>query len=178
MDNTINKQYPLGQFELPAEITDQDLDHFIRAIRDFPDKLAHLVEDWNDEQLDTQYRESGWKVRQVINHLSDISMAAYLRFKRALTEDNPTIIPFDQQMWAELQDSFSIGIEPALRILKGVHERWAYELNSLTNKEFESTYYHPLRERAVSLRECLSYCAWHCEHHFAHIENLKKEKGW
>ena len=178
MDNTEQKKYPIGQFQQPESISDQDLDRYIKTIKDFPGKIKNLIENWNDEQLDTQYRADGWKVRQLINHLADSSMNSYIRFKLALTENNPTIKTYDEQQWAELQDSFSIDIKPAIQTLKGVHKRWVYELKALTNKEFESTYHHPEQNKNITLRESLSFCAWHCDHHFAHIDLLKKENNW
>lgn len=178
MDNIEQKKYPIGRFPEPSEISDQHIDGYIKTLKDFPNKLKNVVESWTDEQLDTQYREGGWKVRQLVNHLADSSMNSYMRFKLALTEENPTIKPYDEQQWAELQDSFSIEIKPAIQTLKGVHKRWVYELKSLTNKEFESTFFHPGQNKSISLRENLAFCAWHCDHHFAHIDQLKKEKNW
>ncbi len=178
MDNLEHKKYPIGTFQEPSKVSDQDLDAHIKTIKDFPGKLTNIVENWTDDQLDTQYRTDGWKVRQLINHLADSSMNSYIRFKLALTEDNPTIKPYDQQQWAELQDSFSIDIDPALQTLRGVHDRWVFELNSLTNREFESTYFHPDQNKNITLRRCLCFCAWHCDHHLAHIENLRTENNW
>lgn len=178
MNNLEETKYPIGAYNSPAQISDMDLDDHIRTIKNFPGKLKNLVENWSDEQLDTPYREGGWKVRQLINHIADSHMNSYIRFKLALTEDNPTVVPYNEAKWAELQDSFTIDIKPAMQILKGLHKRWAYELQSLTNKEFESTFFHPELNRNISLRESLAFYAWHCKHHYRHIENLKKEKGW
>jgi hypothetical protein len=178
MDNLEHKKYPIGKFELSENISDQDLDRYIQTIKDFPSKLKHLVENWSDDQLDTQYREGGWKVRQLIHHLSDSHINSFIRFKLALTEDNPTIKPYDEAKWAELQDSFSMEIKPALQILKGLHKRWVYEMKCLTNRDFESTFFHPGENKKMSLKESVAFYSWHCNHHFAHIENLKLEKGW
>jgi hypothetical protein len=178
MDNIEEKKFPIGRFAEPAEISDQQVDDYIKTLKEFPGKLKNEVESWTDDQLDTQYREGGWKVRQLINHMADSSMNSYIRFKLALTEENPTIKPYDEQQWAELQDSFSIEIKPAIQTLKGVHKRWVYELKSLTNKELESTFFHPGQNKSISLRENLAFCAWHCDHHLAHIQHLKKEKNW
>ena len=178
MDNLEQKKYPIGKFEQPKKITDQDIDRYIKMLKDFPSTLKNLVGNWSDAQLDTQYREGGWTVRQLVNHLSDSHMNSFIRFKLALTEDNPTIKPYDEAQWAELQDSFNMDIKPALQILKGLHKRWVFELRSLTNREFESTFHHPEQGRNISLRESLAFYAWHCDHHLAHIENLKKENNW
>ncbi|QDP84090.1 putative metal-dependent hydrolase [Chryseobacterium sp. SNU WT5] len=178
MDNLELKKYPIGKFQLPEKISDQDLDRHIKTLKDFPGKLKNLVAYWNDDQLDTQYREGGWKVRQLVNHLSDSHMNSFLRFKLALTEDNPTVKCYDEAKWAELQDSFSIDIKPALQILKGLHKRWVFELKSLTNREFTSTFHHPEQNRDISLKESLAFYAWHCDHHLAQIENLRQEHNW
>lgn len=178
MDNSEYKKYPIGKFEEPQKITDQDIDRHIKTLNDFPARLKNLVQNWDTDQLDTQYRTGGWTIRQLINHLSDSSMNSYTRFKLALTEDNPTIKTYNEQQWAELQDSFSIDVKPAFQMLKGIHKRWVYELKSLTNKEYESTFHHPDQNRDITLKENLAFCAWHCDHHFAHINNLKLENNW
>ncbi len=172
------KKYPIGKFIAPQPISDVEVDQYIKVLQYFPAKLKNLVENWTDDQLDTQYREGGWRVRQLVNHLADSHMNSFVRFKLALTEHNPTIQPYDEAKWAQLQDSFTIDIKPALQMLKGIHKRWVYELKSLTNKEFESTFFHPEQNRTINLREQLAFYAWHCKHHFAHIQNLKSEKGW
>ncbi|MDQ0475710.1 YfiT family bacillithiol transferase [Chryseobacterium sp. MDT2-18] len=178
MDNSEFKKYPIGKFEESQKITDQDIDLHIKTLKDFPARLKNLVQNWDTDQLDTQYRTGGWTIRQLINHLSDSSMNSYTRFKLALTEDNPTIKTYNEQQWAELQDSFSIDVKPAFQMLKGIHKRWVYELKSLTNKEYESTFHHPDQNRDITLKENLAFCAWHCDHHFAHINNLKLENNW
>ena len=178
MDNLEHLKYPIGEFQDIPEITDQDIDNYIQTLKEFPRQLKSLVGNWTDEQLDTQYRAGGWTVRQLVNHLSDSHMNSFIRFKLALTEDNPTVKIYDQAKWAELQDSFNMDIKPALQILKGLHKRWVFELRSLTNREFESTFFHPEQNRAITLRESLDFYAWHCEHHLAHIESLKMENNW
>lgn len=178
MDNFEHLKYPIGKFQYPEKISDQDLDRYIKILKDFPGKLKNLVENWNDDQFNTQYREGSWTIRQVINHLADCTMNYYMRFKLALTENNPTVKTFDEQQWAELQDSINIAVKPAFQMLKGIHKRWAYELRCLTNREFERTFHHPDQNRNISLKESLAFCTWHCEHHFAQISNLKKEKNW
>ncbi len=178
MINLEQLKYPIGPYSEPAEISDEDVDNYIRTIKNFYARLKNLVGEWSDEQLDTQYRPDGWTVRQLVNHLADVSMINYIRFKLALTEDNPTVNSFNQQKWAELQDSFTIEIKPALQTIKGVHKRWTYELKSLTNKELEFCFSHPERKGLMSLRRGLAYCCWHCDHHLAHLQKLKEQEGW
>ncbi|WP_419870873.1 YfiT family bacillithiol transferase [Chryseobacterium sp. CT-SW4] len=178
MTNLEEKKFPIGPFIAPQNICDIELDGYIKVIKNFPGKLKNLVENWSDDELDTPYREEGWTVRQLINHIADSHINSFIRFKLALTEDNPIIKPYDEAKWAELQDSISISIKPALRIIKGTHQRWYVLLKSLTNKQFERTFRHPEHQEDHDLRYYLAMYVWHCNHHFAHIDNLKKEKGW
>ncbi|UOU97560.1 putative metal-dependent hydrolase [Chryseobacterium daecheongense] len=178
MSDLEHKKFPIGPFEWPGHISDIELDEHIKVIKSFPGKLKNLIEDFNDDQLDTQYREGGWTVRQLVNHIADSHINSFIRFKLALTEDNPTIKPYDEAKWAELQDSISMPVKPAMRMIKGTHQRWATLLKSLTNKQFERTFHHPEQQKDYDLRNYLAFYLWHCNHHFAHIENLKKEKGW
>ena len=178
MDSTEQKKYPVGKFQQNVKVSDIETDRHIEVIKNFPRKLKTLVINLSDERLDTQYREGGWTVRQLVNHLSDSHMQSLGRFKMALTEENPTIKPYDEAKWAELQDSRCEPICSAILILEGLHTRWIHLLKTMTNKEFERTYFHPEHNNTVSLRENLAFNAWHCDHHYAHITNLKEEKGW
>ncbi|ASW73658.1 hydrolase [Chryseobacterium piperi] len=178
MSTLEQKKFPIGQFEKPNYICDIELDKYMKVIKIFPERLKDLIEDFTDDQLDTPYREGGWTVRQLINHIADSHINSFIRFKLALTEDNPTIKPYDEAKWAELQDSISMPVKPAMRMIKGTHQRWHVLLKTLTNKQFERTFHHPENNQDYDLRYYLAFYAWHCHHHFAHIENLKKEKGW
>jgi hypothetical protein len=178
MNDLDKKRFPIGDFEAPANICDTKLDENMKILKDFPGKLKNLIENFTYYQLDTPYREGGWTVRQLVNHLADSHINSFIRFKLALTEENPTIKPYDEAKWAELQDSINMPIKPAMRMLKGTHQRWTALLKSLTNKQFERTFKHPEKEKDYDLRYYLAVYAWHCNHHFAHIDNLKTEKGW
>ncbi|HCR77328.1 MAG TPA: putative metal-dependent hydrolase, partial [Chryseobacterium sp.] len=127
-----------------------------KVIKDFSGRLKNLIEDFSDDQLDTQYREGGWTVRQVVNHLADSHINSFMRLKLALTEENPTIRPYDEAKWAELQDSQNISVKPAMRMLKGTHQRWTALLKSMTNKQFERTFYHPEHNKNYNLRSYLA----------------------
>lgn len=178
MDDLENKKYPIGKFIEIDNSSDEELYEQIKTINYFPAKLLNLVESFSDDQLDTQYRDGGWTVRQLVNHLADSHANSFIRFKLALTEENPTIKPYDEAKFAELQDSIHIPIKSALNMLKGIHERWFVLLKTLTNKQFKRTFHHPEMKKDFNLRFHLAYYVWHCNHHFAHIENLKLEKGW
>ncbi len=173
-----NKKYPIGEYVPTKNITDIELDRHIQTIKYFPQRLKSLVENWSDEQLDTQYREGGWTARQLISHLADSHMQSFMRFKHALTEDNPTIKPYNEAKWAELQDSVNEPVKAPLLILEGLHCRWVHLLKTMTNLDFERTYFHPEHNNNLTLRDNTVFYAWHCNHHFAHLENLKKEKNW
>lgn len=178
MSNLEHKKYPIGRFEVPDNICDIKLSEYIKVIKNFPEKLKSLVENFSDEQFDTQYREGGWTVRQLINHIADSHINSFIRLKLALTENNPVIKPYDEAKWAELQDSLNMPVKAAMKMIKGTHQRWTVLLKSMTNKQFERTFHHPETHQDQDLRTYLAHYAWHCNHHFAHIENLKKEKNW
>jgi uncharacterized damage-inducible protein DinB len=171
-------KYPIGKYMRPAAFTPAILDQFIRDIEVFPSRIRTETEQLTDEQLDTPYRPGGWTVRQVVHHCADSHMNSVTRFKLALTEDTPTIKPYFEDRWAELVDSKSMPIEPALNILEGMHQRWVVLLKALTKEDLEKKFIHPEHGKEMSLKTTLGLYAWHCNHHAAHITNLKKLKHW
>lgn len=171
-------QYPIGKFELPQTISDADVEDMISEIKTFPAKFSEAVATLSDDQLDTPYRTGGWTVRQLVHHVADSHLNAFLRIKLALTEEQTTIKPYNEKMFAELPDSRRMPIKPALLILEGLHARWAFLVKSLTNRQLERTFYHPADEQVQTIREALARYVWHGSHHLAQIKNLKKERGW
>lgn len=171
-------KYPIGKFNVPETITPELLNECIGVIETFPVKLKQEVEKLTDEQLDTPYRPDGWTIRQVVNHCSDSHMNSLMRFKLALTEDRPTIRPYFEDRWAELADSRTMPINAALKILDGIHERWIILLKSLSAKQLNRSFVHPEHGKESTLEETICMYAWHCQHHLAHITNLKKEQAW
>lgn len=171
-------RFPIGPFEKPTVITAALLQSYIAAIANFPCYLRSEVESLTPAQLDTPYREGGWTIRQVVNHCADSHMNSLTRFKLALTENKPTIKPYDEARWAELADSKQMPIEPALKTLEGLHERWVVLLNSLTKAELERTFIHPEHGKVFRLDETIALYAWHGKHHLAHITTLKVRMGW
>jgi hypothetical protein len=171
-------QFPIGRFNAPEFISEDLIKKCIATIDAFPTRIQSALEKRSDEQLDTVYRPGGWTIRQVVHHCSDSHMHSLLRFKWALTEKSTTIKPYEEALWAELADSKSMPIEPALSILKGVHARWVVLLKSMTEEQFQRVYIHPEYQTRYTLAEATALYAWHCEHHLAHIVNLLKEKGW
>jgi hypothetical protein len=131
----------------------------------------------SDHQLDTPYREGGWTVRQVAHHLSDSHMNAYIRIKLALTENEPTIKPYEEKLWAELVDARTMPIEPSLQILESLHKRWVLLLRSLTPPDFSRTFRHP-QSGVRNVDWILQLYAWHGHHHVAHVTSLKEKMKW
>ncbi len=171
-------QYPIGKFTKPDVITPNTLNSFISTIASFPARLNIEVQHLSDEQLDTEYRPNGWTIRQVVHHCADSHMNSLTRLKLALTEENPTIKPYFEACWAELIDSKTHRIEPSLKMLEGIHERWVAILQTFTEKEWKRTFIHPQSGRQFQLDENTALYAWHCNHHLAHITTLKMIKGW
>lgn len=172
----MNEKYPIGKFQYDGEITDQVTEAWIQEIEDLPKLLRFSVEKLNQEQLDTPYRSGGWTIRQVVHHLADSHMNAYVRFKLALTEEKPTIKPYDEGKWAELPDS-KLPIEISLAILDALHQRWVTLLRSLSNADMKRTFIHP-ESGEVSIGKNIGIYAWHGKHHLAHITSLSSRQGW
>jgi len=171
-------RYPIGKFHRPeAALTDDQRLEFIDAIEQTPARLTAAVKNLKPEQLDTPYRPDGWTVRQVVHHVPDSHMNAYTRMKLALTEDVPTIKPYDEARWAELSDS-KTAIEPSLAILENLHKRWVLLLKSLTPADWSRKYGHPEWSKPMSLDDTLALYAWHGKHHVAHITTLRERNAW
>lgn len=170
-------RYPIGRFTPPNSATPEDRQEWIREIDGFPDSLEMAVQDLSDEQLDTPYRPAGWTVRQVVHHVADSHANAYVRFRLALTEDSPTIKPYDEAAWADLADARSALIESSLVMLTGIHERWVRLLSSMSEADWEKAYIHPEGGR-TPLSRALAMYAWHGRHHVAHITTLAEREGW
>ena len=171
-------KYPIGHYQKPAAFTKEILQSAISVIEQFPKKIKQEIEHLTDEQLDTPYRPGGWTIRQVVHHCADSHMNGFIRLKLALTESTPTIKPYAEALWAELHDTKKLPVSSSLLILEGVHFRWAIALKNMQEKEFNRDYIHPEKGREISLHESTGMYAWHCNHHLAHITNLKKTKGW
>jgi hypothetical protein len=179
MDVTLEQlKFPIGKFEKPDVITSKMITQYISDIEMFPSKLRAETEHLSDEQLNTVYRPDGWTIRQVINHCADSHMNSLVRFKLALTEDKPIIKPYFEDRWAELADSKNIPIEPALKMIEGLHQRWVILLKSFTEEQLKRCFIHPEHGREISISENIGIYGWHCNHHLAHITTLKKQKDW
>jgi len=173
----MNERYPIGTYVEETNISIEMLEKWVAEITAFPDKLAKTVQGLNEEQLDTPYRDGGWTIRQVVHHLADSHMNAYIRTKLALTENKPTIKPYEEAGWAELAD-YSLPIEVSLSLLSNLHTRFVYLLKSqLKSETIEREFYHP--ENGVqTIKGLIGNYAWHGRHHLAHITNICEKKGW
>ncbi|MEX2466868.1 MAG: putative metal-dependent hydrolase [Gemmatimonadota bacterium] len=162
-------RYPIGAFEpVGRPLSEQERNTRIDTIAMHPERVRERVEGLDDDRLDTPYRSGGWTLRQLTHHLADSHMNAYIRFRLALTEEQPTIQPYDQDGWARLTDAERAPVEPSLRILDGLHERWATLLRALDHDDFQKLMRHP-EIGDVSLDFMLDLYAWHCAHHEAHL---------
>ena len=131
-----------------------------------------------EAQLDTPYRPEGWTIRQVIHHCADSHMNALTRLKLTLTEDQPVIKPYFQDRWVELHDTKNMPIQPSLKMIEGIHARWAVLLNNLTDQELEKSFIHPEYGKTIKIIENIGNYAWHSNHHLAHITETKKRNNW
>jgi len=170
-------RFPVGKFHYDKSPSDQQKQVFLEEIAQTPTLLRGAVAGLADSQLDTPYRPGGWTVRQVVHHVPDSHLNSYMRFKLALTEDEPTIKTYAEDRWAELADSKATPIEVSLTLLDSLHDRWVRLLRSLTPEEWKRTFRHP-ELGPMTLEKTLALYAWHGRHHVAHITELRKRMSW
>ena len=171
-------RYPIGTFTPPETISDEKLKEWITILEVLPAQLRDMVSEMKDEQLDTPYRPEGWTVRQVVHHVADSHHHSYIRFKWALTEDNPTIKPYLEKEWTNLPDLKGMPVEWSLKHLEAVHYKLVRLLRSLSDAQLERTFIHPDGNKTISSRQNVGRYAWHGMHHYMHIANLVKREGW
>ena len=171
-------KYPIGRFKTPESMNRLQFQEWLDVLKSAPGKLENCVATMNDQQLDTPYRDGGWTVRQLVHHIADSHLNAYIRLKLALTEDNPTIKPYDEKKWAELPDTFSVPISVSLSLLTNAHIRMTALLDVMDENGWQRTYFHPEHQKSITLYAMVGMYAWHLNHHIAHIENLKKRNNW
>lgn len=169
--------YPIGKFRWEGPDTAADRARRIDEIAAAPAALRKAVAGLDDAQLDTPYRPGGWTVRQVAHHVPDSHVNAYVRFKLAVTEDAPTIKPYDEAAWAELADVKTVPVATSLALLEALHERWAAFLRSLGEAEWARTFRHP-ELGVVPLGKNVALYAWHGRHHVAHVTSLRARMSW
>jgi uncharacterized damage-inducible protein DinB len=170
-------RYPIGRCPSKPVLTPDERREGIENIAQTPARLKTAIAGLSPEQLDTPYRPGGWTVRQVIHHLPDSHMNSYVRFKLALTEDEPTIKPYDEALWAKLNDSLETPIEVSLALLEALHKRWVTLLRGMAPEDFARRLKHPERG-TMTLDDVLTTYSWHGQHHVAHITALRHRMGW
>jgi hypothetical protein len=170
-------RFPIGRFHFDGPSTPQQKEAFLEDIARTPANLRAAIRGLTETQLNTPYRPDGWTVRQVAHHMPDSHLNSYVRFKLALTEDDPTIKPYAEDRWAELADTSATPVEVSLALLESLHDRWVRLLRALTPAEWQRTYRHP-ELGPVSLEKTLALYAWHGKHHVAHITELRKRMSW
>jgi uncharacterized damage-inducible protein DinB len=170
-------RFPTGRFVRPESLSDDQRRAAIETIAATPANIRAAVRGLSDAQLDTPYRPGGWTVRQVVHHVPDSHANAYCRFKLALTEDVPTIKPYDEAAWANLEDSRSTPIETSLTMLDVVHDRWVRILRAMATSDFGRKLNHP-ENGVMTLDQLLALYAWHGPHHTAHVTRLREREGW
>ena len=171
-------RYPIGPFVTPTSLTADERAAAIEQIAWAPAALRKAVQGLDDARLATPYREGGWTVRQVVHHVPDSHLNAYVRFKLALTEDRPTIKPYDQARWAQLADVTAVPVDVSLTLLTALHTRWVALLRAMTPSDFARVFIHPEMGRTLTLDQTLALYAWHGRHHTGHVTALRERMGW
>ena len=176
-DQSLSVRYPVGMFEYGKEYSNLDTLRHIREIEDLPKKLKKIVKKLREGALDKTYRQHGWTVRQVIHHLADSHMNAYIRMKLAVTENAPIVKPYEEQLWAETEDGKYGSVGMSLKLLSALHKRWVYFLSHLSDEDLDKVYYNPSSKRTIQVREAIALYTWHGKHHLAHVKLVAAGTG-
>jgi uncharacterized damage-inducible protein DinB len=171
-------RYPVGKFAFNANANEKEIQQWISEIENLPAQLRNAVKGLKDEQLNTAYRPDGWTLRQVVHHVADSHMHAYTRIKLAVTENKPTIKPYEEKLWAEMEDSKKLAPEISLSLLDALHTRWVYTLKKLSAEDLNKTVFHPESKREMSVKFLIALYSWHGRHHCAHITSLRERNNW
>jgi len=170
-------RYPIGRYVYES-MTAKHREQWITDMEKLPEQLKAVLNELDDEMLDTAYRLGGWTVRQVVHHIADAAMNSFSRFKLALTESNPTIKPFDEELWASTADSLQASPDLSVAIVEGIYSRWVMLLRSMSQSDFDKMFYHPGKGSQIKLSYFLGYVSWHGKHHVAHIRHLRDRMEW
>jgi uncharacterized damage-inducible protein DinB len=172
----LDPRYPIGGFAAPETISPDERTSAIGTLAELPERLRNAVDGLSFAQLSAPYREGGWSLRQVVHHIADSHMNAFIRVRLALTEDWPTIKPYDEVAWAKLHDS-AAPVEWSLELVEALHARWVMLLQSLNDQQWQRGFNHPESGPVTVELTTLTY-AWHSRHHVAHITHLRNREGW
>lgn len=170
-------KFPIGEYEVPEEITNEHLKIWIQDIQSFPNRTKELTIGLSSIEKNWKYRPKGWTLKQVVHHCADSHINALTRFKLSLTEETPTIRPYFEARWANLIDGNNDDLTDTFLLLTGLHNKWVKLLSSLTETELNRSFLHPDHGQVFSLKETIGNYAWHCNHHFAHIQQAIDGKG-
>lgn len=170
-------RYPIGKY-IAQPFSDKQWKEWLIDIQFLPQHMENAILNLDEAQLNTPYRDGGWTVKQVTHHVADSHMNAYIRFKLGLTEDNPTIKPYDEVAWAEMKDTHNLPINISLTLVHSLHARWYEVLRNMTREELDRSVYHPEHKKEMSLWYLLGMYAWHGRHHTAHITSLRERMKW
>ena len=174
----VDPRYPIGEYE-PQPFSIPRKVEWLADIKFLPLQLENAVQNLDEAQLQTAYRDGGWTLQQVIHHVADSHINAYCRFKLALTEDNPTVKPYEEKLWAEMNDVQKLPINISLTLLHALHARWYESLKYVSDNDWNNrTIYHPEQKKTIRLWTLLGMYAWHGKHHVAHITSIRERKGW
>ena len=171
-------RYPIGRYQKPDTYTPQQLNEWMDVLTVAPSWLDVCIENLDEQQLQTPYRPGGWTVQQVIHHIADSHLNAYIRIKLALTEDTPTVMPYQEALWAELPDTQLVPVNISVTLLHALHRRLVALLRQLSPAEWERSYYHPEHKRNFPIWEVVALYAWHSRHHMEHVRRLRERMNW
>ena len=173
----MHPRYPIGQYE-PQPYSEKLKQEWLNDIKFLPTTLENAILNLDASQLDTPYRDGGWTVSQLVHHVADSHINAYCRFRLALTEDNPTIRPYDEKLWANLADVDSVPMNVSITLLHAIHSRLHATIKDLSDDDWNRTVFHPEHKKTFTLWYLLGSYAWHGKHHVAHITTLRDQKNW
>ncbi len=174
---TPDPRYPIGKVQF-VDYSEKEKDARIADILFLPRMLEYAVLNLDQHQIQTPYRDGGWTTHQLVHHLADSHMNAFIRFKLALTEENPVIKPYDEDQWSRLPDVSNVPINISITLLHSLHHRWHMLLQSMSEHDYKRTVFHPEKQKVLTLWELLLIYAWHGKHHVAHITGLREQNGW
>lgn len=170
-------RYPIGHYE-PKPFSPFQKEEWLADIKFLPQAIEHAINNLDEQQLQTPYREGGWTVHQLVHHVADSHMNAYIRFKLGYTEDNPTIRPYEEKLWAQTSDVKNLPVNVSVTLLHALHQRWYEFLHHFTDEDWQRPVYHPEHKKQFTLWHFLGMYAWHSRHHVAHITALRERMGW
>jgi uncharacterized damage-inducible protein DinB len=170
-------RYPIGEY-VPKDYSEEQKEQWLADIKFLPQLIENAVSNLDEEQLQTPYREGGWTVHQLVHHIADSHMNAYIRFKLGYTEENPTIKPYEEKLWVQTADVKNLPVNISITLLYTLHSRWSEFLKNFSQTDWQRTVFHPEHKKQITLWHLLGLYAWHGRHHAAHITGLRERMGW